>query len=418
MPRRLGWARAVAVALAVGIAAPALGAAADPDPVVLSTGPEDAPTLPPGVSAVAVPERKEEGYAALGRDVSESTLWVGQTVITTPGHLGSLTNRIAPADAVDTRSCGTSGVYADTYAQNLLLTGLMRVDEETCGASSDVVVSTENTGFDQVLAEGTPLQVAVWEEPPARAPSLLPAPGTDVTWRGDVQPARGRARLGRTFADAPELVGGRWDVRVAAGEPGLLRVPLEFGQHVEVTVGYSGPATEDYAAVTTQLLTPLGGQVDWLDDPRNEPTSSEANLMFPGEAGVASPTVAWRNREIADETPAAFPGVYYVNLFLAGKNAPRSGAEVTVGVQVVEDREPEAPYTQEGLPAPDLGGHGEYAAAVAARDRAASSAGDGGSSSDAAGTPWSVVGLLFGGAAVTAVAGGVAWGRWRRSGGW
>ncbi len=93
------------------------------------------------------------------------------------------------------------------------------------------------------------------------------------------------------------------------------------------------------------------------------------------------------------------------------KDAPKKGADVTVGVNVVTDKEPTSPYAEEGDPVPDISGKTKPADDTTGGDDSRESASG---SSDGGSTPWGAVTALFGGSAVMAAAGAVSLGRYRR----
>ena len=132
------------------------------------------------------------------------------------------------------------------------------------------------------------------------------------------------------------------------------------------------------------------------------------NLKYPSmDGGTVSPTITWRNREKPSSNPAAFPGNYYVLLKMGTKDAPKKGADITVGVHVVTDKEPTSPYAEEGDPVPDISGKTKPADDTQGGDSTESASG----SSDGGSTPWGAVTALFGGSAVMAAAGAVSLGR-------
>ena len=187
----------------------------------------------------------------------------------------------------------------------------------------------------------------VWEEPPVEDASLLPPPSTTQSWDGSVMPAKGEAKLGTSYADAPDLTGGRYEAHVDPGVPALFAVPLDWGQHVEVSMQYKGAEYKDYVPIEAVLVTPLGGEAEWAKTDGG-PTFPDVNLKYPSmDGGVASPTITWRNREKPTSNPAAFPGTYYVMLKMGTKDAPKKGADVTMGVNVITDKAADSPYAED-----------------------------------------------------------------------
>ena len=137
------------------------------------------------------------------------------------------------------------------------------------------------------------------------------------------------------------------------------------------------------------------------------------NLKYPSmDGGVASPTITWRNREKPTSNPAAFPGTYYVMLKMGTKDAPKKGADVTLGVNVITDKAADSPYAEDPAPLPDISGKEPVPTdddrrrpPTISRRAAARRGGS---------TPWGAVIALFGGSAVMAAAGAFSLTRYRK----
>ena len=238
------------------------------------------------------------------------------------------------------------------------MTGILQVGKGPCLREDRINLSYRAyaSGDDVTYPAGEKGQLVVWEEPPVKDASLLPPPSTTQPWDGTVMPAKGEAGLGATYADAPDLTGGTYDAHIDPGAPALFAVPLDWGQHVEISLQYKGAEYKDYVPVEPVLVTPLGGTADWAKADGG-PTFPDVNLKYPSmDGGVASPTITWRNREKPTSNPAAFPGTYYVMLKMGTKDAPKKGADVTLGVNVITDKAADSPYAQDPAPLPDISG--------------------------------------------------------------
>jgi hypothetical protein len=388
--------------------------AAEDQEITLGASESDAPVVGAGRYTFAMPTVDTDAFFTVERSIPRSTVWVGETLVSSKTRNGY---GYVDASGTDSKnSCGTEAdaFEGDDYVGHRFMTGILGVGRGPCLREDRLLFeyhayeSTEGT-----YPSGEKAQLAVWEEPPVEDASLLPPPSTSNTWDGAVQPAQGDAKLGASYAEAPELVQGRWNVHVDPGVPALFAVPLEWGQHMELQLKYTGAEWKDYVPVEPVLLTPLGGEADWAKVDGDGPTFPDVNLKYPSmEGGVVSPTITWRNREKPTENPAAFPGTYYVLLRMGTKDAPEKGADVTVGVNVVTDKAAEAPYAEDAPAVPDISGK----TSPEEEDEKDSS---GGGDEKAAGpdsepTPWGAVTALFGGSAVMAAAGVFTLGRYRK----
>ena len=392
----------------------AVDAAADEE-ITFGTSAADAPTVGAGRYTFAMPAAGTDSYLTVERSTPGSTLWVGETLVSTRNHNGY--GYLDPSGADSKNRCGDESdtFEGDDYVGHRFMTGITAIGRGPC--LREDAVTFEYRAYessDGAYPAGEKAQLAVWEEPPVEDASLLPPPSTSNTWDGTVQPAKGDAELGTSYADAPELTQGRWSVHVDPGVPALFAVPLDWGQHLELQLQYTGAEWKEYVPVQPVLLTPLGGEADWAKTDGEGPTFPDVNLKYPSmDGGVVSPTITWRNREKPTANPAAFAGTYFVLLRMGTKDAPKKGADVTVGVNVLTDKPADAPYAADAPALPDLSGK-----TSPGDEETSSGDGDGGaeraSSTEPEPTPWGAVTALFGGSAVMAAAGAFSLGRYRK----
>lgn len=402
MTRSRRWAVPAALGLAWAcLLSPAAALApADDEPVELGTQATDATVVEPGVHTLVLPGSDTEGYLEVERQLEGSTVWFAQTLLS-----DSMVNEsvgMLVEDGGD--SCPYGNFEGDDYSEHRFMTGIVAITPRCENGDTVTLKQDATSGF---RAGGEEADLAVWEEPPAENREVLPPPSLEHAWVKKAPPAEGEAELGATYAEAPDLAGGRWKVHIDPGEPALFRVDLDWNQHLQVGFTYDGKAAGEELIQPT-LITPLGGTSEW-GEATDAPGGTSVMTSYPGlEGAVVSPSITWRNREARGVT-AAFPGTYYVDMHMGAAKAPQSGADMTVSVQVVTDKDPESPYAPEhassdaALP-PDIGGHREDA------ETAASTEGD-----QAGATPWLAVGGLLAGAVVMAVAGGLSLTRYRRS---
>ncbi len=408
----------VAATLAVAcLMAPAMAVEtpADDEEITFGGSEAEAPVTPPGRYQFAMPEEDTENYLAIERTTPRSTIWVGQTLVSSGTKNGYVYYDASGANAQERCGDDSGSFEGDDYVGHRFMTGILQVGKGPCLREDKVTFSYRayGSGDGVTYPAGEKGQLVIWEEPPVEDASLLPPPSTTQDWKGSVLPAKGKADLGATYADAPDLTGGTYEAHIKPGAPALFAVPLDWGQHVEISLQYKGAEFKDYVPVEAVLITPLGGTADWAKT-EGGPTFADVNLKYPSmDGGVASPTITWRNREKPTSNPAAFPGTYYVMLKMGTKDAPKKGADVTLGVDVITDKAADSPYAKDPAPLPDISGKEavvpEDGDDTTDRKDAAGADPSGGGS-----TPWGAVAALFGGSAVMAAAGAFSLGRYRK----
>ncbi|MFS3127715.1 hypothetical protein ACLM5J_04845 [Nocardioides sp. Bht2] len=391
---------------------PAAAAAPADETVQMGGDTAHAPVLAAGVHEVAISD--QAGFFAVERTIPGSTIWVGETVITANPANGDLLLAAVKENGDD---CGWSspGVVDDLIDDHEFRTGIVNSGDCT----DDDVIYIRNEPGSGSNFNGEHLQVAIWEEPPAEDPSLLPPASTEVRWDGSKREEKGAATLGTDFGSAPELSDGRWQVRVQPGRTALFRVPLAWGQHVQVGLsqpGFAdGPGFRDARSVEVEplLITPLGGEGAWAEalasrSGTRAPSTSLYVYDSPTTGGAVSPVVQWRNRSEPTTNPAAFPGTYYVSLRVDGKaelpDVVKDGIDLALDVQVFGEPGGE-PYAEAAPKLPDL---------AAARGAKGSDDAGSGSAASSDEPDWGVVGGLGAIAVGMAAAGGGLLARWRR----
>ena len=417
--RRAALPAAATLAVACLLApAMAVESPAADEEITFGTSEADAPVVAPGRYEFRMPEAESENFLAVERKIPRSTIWVAQTLVSSGTKNGYLYYDATGADSQNRCSDDAGSFEGDDYIGHQFMTGILQIGKGPCLKEDKVDLSYRPyaSGDDSKVPSGEKGQIVVWEEPPVEDASLLPPPSTTQSWDGSVMPAKGEAELGTSYADAPDLTGGRYEAHIDPGVPALFAVPLDWGQHVEVSMQYKGTEYKDYVPIEAVLVTPLGGEAEWAKT-EGGPTFADVNLKYPSmDGGVTSPTITWRNREKPASNPAAFPGTYFVMLKIGTKDAPARGADVTLGVNVITDQAADSPSASEPAPPPDIRGR---AAAPTDDGGEGKEGGQGGnesasSSSSGGATPWGTVTALFGGAAVMAAAGAFSLSRYRR----
>ncbi len=398
-------------ALSCGTSYAAWSAPADSFP--LAADRPSATPVEPGLYAVEI---DTPGWFRVERTVDDSTIWVGESIVaptsTVPEHYLAMTNR----SGKDCEGVGDGAV--GVYLFDHRLRG-GTVSSGNCTGDTVWVEHSFGTAPDYA---GDPATVAVWEEPPVW--DDLPEAGLSVPWSNEAPASRGGAELGSSFAEAPVLADGSYTVQVEAGEPAVLKVPLDWNQHVQIVLHQSGRVLSGRQVVTPRLYNPLGGRVDWAT-----PTVSPSVTVLPdydylalnvegATGGVVSPTVRFRNRE--EGSAAALAGDYYVSLEVEDNADMPDGADVVMEVLVGTDGPVAAPYKSEPEPLPDLAA-GESVDEPSGEpseepgdEKTAEPVESAGAGDDGA-RPWPAAIGLLAGSLVLAVAGAVLLGRWRRA---
>lgn len=375
--------------------------------VTMTDSEQSAPEVEPGRYRLQLPDATmSSAFFTVPRTEKGSTIWVGES--TFADKPTDDTYYLFPTDPETGTDCGDA-VSVESYIRlHDLVAGSVRSGQNCRKADR---VAFRHQSADAAKFGNAATTLVVWEEPPVTDASILPPPSITQKWTGAEPPSKGTVELGSTFEDAPELVEGRWQVHVDPGRAALFKVPLDWGQHMELALTFEGETTPKSVRVEPILINPVGGFSDWgeaVDSKKADaPHFQDIDLAYDLDGGVVSPSITWRNRE-KDGVTAAFPGDYYVLLRLAKQDVRKQGADIIISNTVITDKDAASPYASSADPIPALDGSDK---ASDEGDEKKESASD--SSADK--TPWPAVGGLFGGSALAAVAGFVALAKHRRS---
>lgn len=392
--------------------APATGVAAEQE---LSED-EAAPTpLAVGRHTITASDAYESRYFQVERSINRSSMWVGVTNETAAGEEAvGMGGDVKGNDAKT--ECG-EGFWAsrEFTAGNQIGSAAYHNSRGSC-LNEDKLDGSVYLSGDAVGST----HVVVWEEPPVENRSILPPPSTEVPWSGERQDKAGSLELGESFATAKAVDNGEYTAAFSGTDLGFTTVDLDWGEHLEVSmelIDGDADAGTNTVYLAPTLWSPLGGEVEWAD------TDSEAfgseSLRIDGDTSqtteAASPAIQWRNREAPLNSPAAFPGTYYLTFgyWSGAEDLPTTiDAEVTVNVRIVKDDTVDSPYTQDAKPVPTIGGQEPVSAEGTDEGAGSGDSASGGSSGSS--TPWGGVIALFGGSVVMTAAGVVLLGRHRR----
>lgn len=325
-----------------------------------------APTMAAGTWTDTLPRSGRTKYYALSRTMARSTFWVGATawpklprrslLATTGLKIRSVTDEWG--------TCGSSVLtsWAIGDRQSTMMWGGVSSagsaqDAEQC-ATHRLVVEV-SVGEDDPLA-GTPIQLTVLEEPPVDDRALPPAtPQTPVTWTPMRHARATPVAASTSLAEAPRIGAGTHSFDIAPGEARLVRVPVGWGQRLQVLVISGRLPEQDRLSSTDELgvrvVAPTGGQAS------AELGSSPGSVTGKGRLGghvltAGTHEVRYLNRHSTEETVAAtgMPGDYFVMVTLdRSSDTPQIALPITVTVATLGTAGTGAPTYEHPTPPRD-----------------------------------------------------------------
>lgn len=296
-------------------------------PVTGTTDPRTAPEVGEGTWLDELPAAQEVPvHYRVHRTVPGSTLWIGAAAQPHVAQQQLVVELATPGGENCGRSADMSTVGGGTEAVPVLVGALTKPDGE-CATTDELVLSVTHTDWSRPVPTGTPMQLTVIEEPPLTTQhGLLLAQQGKARWQPMTR--RGEAAettFGTGFANAPELTDGWYRSEIVPGEVQLFRVPLDWGQalQVEMSVPPNKALHDRFGSLAPPLRTlvfnPVGARVDsdfaeTDDDPRTggfvHPSHLEERV-----ARHATREVRYLNREGSSGDPAALAGDYYVMVY-------------------------------------------------------------------------------------------------------
>lgn len=403
----------LAVAVLAMVAVPPTAQAAELPGDPLTPGPsiQSGAPVTTGVYTVDMPSNGGSQFFEVPRKIKGSTLWAGVSADFASGDEAEL-DVSAYADGDSTKDCGEGGFLDSGFSvARGLRTGLFSTSGPVCSDAKSMVVEVRGSG---AMPPGD-YQLVVWEEPPVKNTDQMPvAAGSPSVI--DVPKGKPKAiTAGQSYADAPLLADGSYKVTLKPGDEGLLRVPLDWGEHVQVDASV-GIIEDNFSDIGARWITPMGGAVE-AASPAGGLGVDTLQLYDGGEhrAQWATPSIYWRNREIggSEDVPMALAGDHFLQIELPDEGIPSQGVTLTLNARTVQDTPDAAPeYTSE-TQMPTVTGE-----LVDPADPIADDSGDGESTQAAGGAEsrnWPVIILLFLGSAVFATAGTFSLGRARKA---
>lgn len=209
------------------------------------------------------------------------------------------------------------------------------LQDRSADCDADELLIEVGRGFGSAEAD-LPVLLKIVEESPLALPAELDQPLLSSYGAPATGEERGAATGGTTFASAPELEPGTWQVEVAEGEQRFFRVPVAWGQQL--------------AALAT--AEPWGGVEGRFDDPDVE-LRLYSPLLDEVELGDTSPTGSWSEDEpleltegvapvayaqrYGSEAGASLPGDFYVAVAVGDPSAGEEPVTVPLALTVGVD---------------------------------------------------------------------------------
>ena len=237
-------------------------------------------------------------------------------------------------DVCDTE--GSTGSVNKSKPLGLTVAATPDVDgwsNENC-ATGDLLLHVKHALNSDV---DTAYRLDVREVPPVKNASTLPAPlSRDADLALPAFEVGGTAHElvpGASLADAPQVEPGVYKGDIVSGETQIVKVHVDWGQQLAVSVSHADAPKPNTAFSTASLYNPLGGQVG--DDLEGEKSST-----FIGSAGtdiIGTNPVRWLNSTAS--SPSSFlAGDYYVAISVGkSDSSPNTAYPWTMKVQVAGD---------------------------------------------------------------------------------
>ena len=92
----------------------------------------DAPVVAPGRYQFTMPEAESENFLAVERKIPRSTIWVGQTLVSSGTKNGYLYYDATGADSQNRCSDDTGSFEGDDYIGHQFMTGILQIGKGPC----------------------------------------------------------------------------------------------------------------------------------------------------------------------------------------------------------------------------------------------------------------------------------------------
>ncbi|WP_152364864.1 vWA domain-containing protein [Microlunatus speluncae] len=329
-------------------------------PVTGAAEPGEAAELGAGSWLDTLPgEAEAVKYYRLRRSQPGSTFWVGTSLLTQE-FTAQLALKLVLPDDLD-RTCGYA--YPSVVGAQLsrrLLTGMLssHSDAKLCNDATELLLQVGFTDFSENIAKER-YQLRVDEEPPLSSATGLPDTADDPTWKSMAPTKAKPVESGTSFADAPTITAGTYQIDVMPGEIQTFKVSAGWGQRIQVLtqVGKLAKADQWVAAGVrgygVDLLSPYGGSAG-ATFAKGGPSAQSSVSVDGNEVGTTTKEIRWANRDGSgdDDHSTARAGDYYVTVRLDRNKAdePAFGLPMTLTVAVLGEAQPAPPYVDAGTP--------------------------------------------------------------------
>ncbi|MGZ8745403.1 MAG: hypothetical protein ACXWXO_21010, partial [Nocardioides sp.] len=127
-----------------------------------------APVVEPGRYKFTMPEVDSESFLAVERKIPRSTIWVGQTLVSSGTKNGYLYYDATGGDSQNRCSDDAGSFEGDDYIGHQFMTGILQIGKGPCLKEErvDLGYRPYASGDDSKVPSGEKGQLVVWEEPP------------------------------------------------------------------------------------------------------------------------------------------------------------------------------------------------------------------------------------------------------------
>ncbi|WP_129295326.1 hypothetical protein [Streptomyces lydicus] len=307
-----------------------------------STSTADAPQLEPGLHTDSI-KRGEQKYYAVTLD-DRTSAYFSAVAAPRPGtkvadYGDKLTVNVQDSDGTTCDTGARPSFHGGGMAYPIADYATRRIgaDRTGCQKAGPYYLVITREGSAKSGSDAWPLELDYLDEPPLKGPTparpgqgswstVTPAPRTDTTKRS--------AKGGTGFNDAGSVDSGVWKDRITPGETRFYRVPLDWGQRINLSAELPNAPAGSSGFLARMLglgvYNPARGVVDDL--------SFVAYTGKPAAAKEFTAPVAYGNRfqPVGPVSAMRFAGWYYLEVSLhpdAARFFPK-GAELTLRVDV------------------------------------------------------------------------------------
>ncbi|POX40993.1 hypothetical protein C3486_11445 [Streptomyces sp. Ru73] len=361
--------RGLAGPLAFGVLALFPGAAGAATPPTYAPAPDaeevkgtsstfDAPKIAPGLYTDSL-ERGEEKRYQLTLD-GRTTAYVSAVAAPPPGtevedYTDGLTVSVQDSSGTTCGSDGDVRYRGGRTAYPLAAYAARRIgnDLSECQHAGPYYVVVKRSGQATAASDRWPVELRYMTEPALKGP----APGepgegswSSATPAAPTGGAKKSVRGGTGFNDAASVGKGQWTDRILPGETRFYRVPVDWGQQLNVSAELPSSRRKEGVGVSTFVANAFGLTAY---NPARGLVSAGDFVSYEGkqtEARLFTAPVNYGNRLSDDEavSPMRFAGWYYLEVSLNPDAAKffKKGADLTLRVDLKGAAKPGPQYAQ------------------------------------------------------------------------